>query len=132
MRAPGVLRVLARAHRGPDRNRPRGARVAVRVPKLPPAGHQEAAHEGVLHVGTRRKRKEGVRVVDESVNKSRERNLKDFFILRKLKFPDEACAEKRGACFRSSFCAVRFFRRGGSLADSLMCGFSTARVLRMI
>ena len=113
VRAPGVLRVLARAHRGPDRNRPRGARVAVRVPQLPPAGHQEAAHEGVLHVGTRRKRKEGVRVVDESVNKSRERNLKDFFILRKLKFPDEACAEKRGACFvRHSLCGA-FFSPGG-------------------
>ena len=32
-----------------------GARVAVRVPQLPPAGHQEAAHEGVLHVGTSRR-----------------------------------------------------------------------------
>ena len=52
VRTPGVLRVLARAHRGPDRSRPRGG-VAVRVPQLPPAGHQEATHEGVLHVGKR-------------------------------------------------------------------------------
>ena len=70
---------------------------------------------------------EGGRTSSRRVDKSRERNLKDFFILRKLKFPDEACAEKRGACFRSSFCAVRFFRRGGSLADSLMWIFDRAR-----
>ena len=53
VRTPGVLRVLARAHRGPHRSRFR-VFVAVRVPQLPPAGHQEATHEGVLHVEKKR------------------------------------------------------------------------------